>query len=295
MDYLPELLEELERSTIPRRGSDSKADNKNRASSDHSNASALGIGVLGVSGFYSSLCRGTHAGTVPVVYPYDLEIINGYAINPVDNLIKNGDFSAYTTNVSGTEYNYDDWNHTTLIGTPQGYLATLEHPTGSYISSVSEQPIFNTQGLLTNTISPLPEYHLESSQGVNLTVGQEYLLEFTDVLGSPSFTRADGFFFLGITQQNPIRLRARADTITIYQIKFTAQNENTVIQFVNEGVAQATTTTGWDLGGKDYSKGGLWDDVSLVAIPEPGILSTLLIGVVILKLFYAKCKRRRSI
>ncbi len=249
-----------------------------------------------------------------------LTVVPYTSLNTSGNLIQNGDFSSFTfgdfdefgqvvpSGPSGTFLQFPFWE---LIASPEdsepGWLAVGSSPSeylyagsgalGNQIISASESPVFNANGTLQNLVTITTEYQLGGQQSISTVLSQTYQLQFD---ARPAFgARAerelvDGIFLLEVTGYSPMFLRVDTVDTVSYQLQFDALSENTMIRFSDLGYAERgyyakTDTLNWDLPESSLSQVAGWDNVAVVAVPEPSAVAFLLMGAAML---FAMARKR---
>jgi len=217
-------------------------------------------------------------------------VVGGYAVDPSESLIVNGDFSAFTS-LGGTEYAYDHWTYygspvdgaDRLFGPIDGELGTLSGPLGAHILGVSDQPAFDSQGKLSNSVEFNSYLHLGWKQTVSVLSRQQYLLSF-DMIGATSrmgIQYVDGLFGVDVGGHDTVLLRAPADGRTTYQLLFEASTTGIDIGFISLGRVdsrlQEVDLVGWTIPEDSITSDGEWDNVTLTPVPEPPFFTLFLI------------------
>ncbi|WP_269538762.1 hypothetical protein [Cerasicoccus fimbriatus] len=236
-------------------------------------------------------------------------VVSGYALNPAENLILNGDFSEYDFDAA-TYYNFKDWtfvgsdnvgeDYKMLAGTRVNYLKATEY-IFKWIYSSSEQPDFDSNGLLTNDVTFSFEYNLGWAQTIATEIGQSYVLQF-DLFGQTPYyptsatSTVDGISGLLIDGYAPMFIQVGVDGVATYQVQFTASSSETALTFFDIGVAQNVGSeddvVGWSISEGAATVSPAWDNVSVTPIPEPSYFTSV-IALMALGYAYRQTARRR--
>ncbi len=217
-------------------------------------------------------------------------VVPCHTVDPSANLIKNGDFESFSTNASGSLALIDDW--TVFAGSGEyaprgGSFSTFSGPLGNQIIDATAIPTFSPSGELSSDSAFSTRFDLlGGSQSVPTTQGLTYILTFEV---RPTFRSsdpyADGVFAVGLNGYSPTILRVQSSGSLTYQLTFEAMSATTTVSFLDPGYAEKgvynrADTTGWNLNSDTITQVATWDNVTLNAIPEPGLSGLLTVALV---------------
>lgn len=156
------------------------------------------------------------------------------------------------------------------------------------LTSVGVTPEFDSSGREISA-SFAPTIRNETFQTLTLQAGQAYALQFGvrgASTGGNSITdesfRTDGVFTLRLTGYDPLFLRVPSDGSMTYTVHFEAASRTTVY-FGEVGFA-GPETQNWSQPTNSRTSMPAWDNVAVIAVPEPGVVLTFTLGVAALLL-----------
>lgn len=238
-------------------------------------------------------------------------VVSGYALNPAENLILNGDFSDIEI-TNGTGYLFTHWpfsgsdlawpyQELWVSTVSKEFLRTNEHVSDKFIYEASAEPAFDGNGILTNDVTFSFQHNLGWAQTIATEIGQSYVLQF-DLFGLTPYYPAsatstvDGISGLLIDGYAPMFIQVGMDGVATYQVQFTASSSETALTFFDIGVAQNVGSeddvTGWSIPEGAATASPAWDNVSVTPIPEPSYFTSV-IALMALGYAYRQTARRR--